>query len=123
MLKKLILDGLFYFLLSQLIIILKKVHLIYCSLLNFIIMGIGLVPSESKFLERSRTALANAASNVEIRSKMAKFGMDEEKLQEGLNLHDRASSQRDRHEQEGIESRLASNAYRQLFEDLQALFK
>ena len=86
-------------------------------------MGIGLVPSESKFLERSRTALVNAASNAEIRSRIAKFGMNEEKLQEGLNMHDRASRQKDRHEKEGIDSRLASNAYRQLFEELQALFK
>jgi hypothetical protein len=86
-------------------------------------MGIGLVPSESKFLERSRIALVNAASNAEIMSRMAKFGMNEEKLLEGLSLHDRAKAVKDRHEKEGVDSRLASNAYRNLFEDQQALFK
>lgn len=79
--------------------------------------------SESKFLERTRIALSNATSHPEINSKMAKFGMDQAKLQEGLSLHGQAGSMKDRHEQEGIDSRLASNAYRKAFEDLQALFK
>jgi hypothetical protein len=86
-------------------------------------MGERLFISESKFLERTRVALTNAASQSEISAKMAKFGMDQDKLLEGIDLHKRAESTRDQHEKEGIDSRRASNAYRQVFEDLQALFK
>lgn len=86
-------------------------------------MGERLFISESKFLERTRIALTNAASQSEISAKMAKFGMDQDKLLEGIDLHKRAESTRDLHEKEGIDSRRASNAYREVFEDLQALFK
>ena len=86
-------------------------------------MGIGIFPSESKFLERVRTALTNAESHPEINSKMAKLGMDRDKLLEGLSLHDRANAVKDEHEKEGIDSRRSSSAYRNVFEELQALFK
>jgi hypothetical protein len=54
-------------------------------------MGERLFISESKFLERTRVALTNAASQSEISAKMAKFGMDQDKLLEGIDLHKRAA--------------------------------
>ncbi|MEX2592575.1 MAG: hypothetical protein WD426_07350 [Anditalea sp.] len=42
-----------------------------------------LFSSESKFLERARTALANAESHAEIRALLADYGMDENQLLEG----------------------------------------
>lgn len=49
--------------------------------------------------------------------------ISESKFLERVRLHAQAQSMKDRHEQEGIDSRLASNVYRDAFEDLQALFK
>jgi len=86
-------------------------------------MKARLFVSDSKFLERVRTALTNAQNHAEIKALMADFGMDENKLAEGQKLYEYARSIKELFDREVIESKLSSNVYQQEFEDFQAVFK
>jgi len=55
-------------------------------------MSTNLVTSESKFLERARTALTNAVSYEEIKTALADFGMDETKVAEGNAVYNNTKS-------------------------------
>lgn len=86
-------------------------------------MKVNLFVSESKFLERARTALFNARNHPEIKPLMADFGMDETKLTEGDTVYDHARSMKELSDREEKESRLSSNTYQLAFEEFQSLFK
>lgn len=94
-----------------------------CSIINFTLMKARLFLSEAKFLERARTALVNVRNHPEIKAAMADFGMDESKLAEGDATYHQARSMKELSDRETKESRLASNAYQEAFEEFQALFK
>lgn len=86
-------------------------------------MSSFLIEPESKFLERSRVALTNAGSHAEIKPLLASFGMDETKTTEGWSLYEKAKTSWENKQKEDVETKLASNAYHQAYEELEALFK
>lgn len=78
---------------------------------------------ESKFLERSRTALTNAEANVEIKTALADYGMDTAKIAEGKNVYENTKAVWDLHTKEDAETAIASHTFTESFNELQALFK
>jgi hypothetical protein len=79
--------------------------------------------SESAFLERVRVALSNAGTHPEIKSKLAPFGMDEPKLAVGWSLYEKVLSTHEKNKVKTGELKLASNAYKMAYADMESLFK
>lgn len=86
-------------------------------------MSLNLEESESKFLERVRTALTNAASHAEIKAALANFGMDDAKVAVGTTLYTTTQSIWELNKKEDAESTVASNSYKAKFNELDAIFK
>ncbi|MCZ4694671.1 hypothetical protein DWB61_06435 [Ancylomarina euxinus] len=79
--------------------------------------------SESKFLERTRTALTNAQTHPQIKAALAEYGIDESKFSEGWNLYDIAKGTWEFHKKEESETRVASNIYSKAYSKLEMTFK
>lgn len=86
-------------------------------------MSFNLEQSESKFLERVRTALTNARTHGEIKSALADFGMDDKKVAEGNKIYENTKNVWELNKKEDVESEIASNSYKGKYKDLSGLFK
>jgi len=86
-------------------------------------MATKLFTSESKFLERSRTALTNAQSNAVIKAALADYGMNDEALVGGKQIFKISQSAWESNIREDAESTEASIAYQTTYRELQATFK
>lgn len=79
--------------------------------------------SESKFLERSRIALSNAELHPDIKVALIPFGVDEAKFAEGWGVYNKAKSIWELNTKEEAETSVASNAYNNVYSELEAKFK
>lgn len=79
--------------------------------------------SESKFTERIRVALTNAESHAEIKPLISEFGMDEPKIAEGWSILNKFTASSEKNEQENIEGKLSSNAYKKDMKEFLDLLK
>lgn len=79
--------------------------------------------SESKFLERTRTALTNAQTHPQIKAALAEYGIDESMFAEGWNLYDIAQGTWELNQKEESETRVASHTYRTAYSKLEMTFK
>lgn len=86
-------------------------------------MATNLFTSESKFLERARTALTNANSNPVIKSALTDYGMGDEQLAVGQKIFDTAQAIWQENIQEDAETTEASLKYQITYRELQAVFK
>ncbi|HSA04414.1 MAG TPA: hypothetical protein P5145_02370 [Tenuifilaceae bacterium] len=86
-------------------------------------MSIVLNTSESKFLERARIALTNAQNHAEIKPQLASFGLDDSKIAEGWAKYEIAKTAWESNQVEDSETKVASNAYKQAYDELESLFK
>lgn len=86
-------------------------------------MSYNLEQTESKFLERSRTALTNAANHQEVKTALADYGMDDTKVAEGTSLYESTKSIWDENNREEAETKVASNSYKGKYNELLAIFK
>jgi hypothetical protein len=86
-------------------------------------MSTPIIRNESKFLERSRTALSNAQSHTEIAPALSSFGMAEEQLSVGSQIYNNAQAEWEANKKEDSESKVAKNSYKAVYNDLEALFK
>lgn len=86
-------------------------------------MAKRLFKSESKFLEKSRTAITNVEANPTIKAALAEYGMGDEPLTVGRNLYNSTQSIWDNNIKEDAESIEAGIIYRTTYNELQALFK
>ncbi|MBN1181298.1 MAG: hypothetical protein JXB49_03355 [Bacteroidales bacterium] len=86
-------------------------------------MSTNLFISESKFMERSRIALTNAESHVEIKPALTSYGMDTAKVAEGWKIYNSAKTVWEQNKDEDAESKIASNSYKAKYNELQSLFK
>ena len=85
-------------------------------------MSIGSFTSESKFLERSRIALTNAETHLEIKPLLASFGMDAPKIAAGWVIYNKAKTSWEFNQKEDAETTLASNDYKKAYAELESLF-
>ncbi len=81
------------------------------------------IRSESKFLERTRTALTNAQTHPQIKAALAEFGIDEAKFTEGWLFYDNGRETWELNQKEESETRVASNTYSKAFNQLEMTFK
>jgi hypothetical protein len=79
--------------------------------------------AENEFLERSRIALTNAQSDTRIKPILGEYGMDDEKIAEGWEIYNTTKTTWEQNKKETAETKIASNAYRKEYDELQALFK
>lgn len=79
--------------------------------------------TESKKLEQARIALTNAEANQEIKSTLADYGMNSEKIAQGKLVYENTLSLFEQNEKETAESRIASNDYKIVFQEVESLFK
>lgn len=86
-------------------------------------MSTNLLTSESKFLERARIALTNAETHAEIKPALESYGMDTDKVAEGMSVYNNAKEVWERNKTEDAESAIASNSYKSSYNQLQVLFK
>ncbi|MCU4156717.1 hypothetical protein J1N10_12075 [Carboxylicivirga sp. A043] len=86
-------------------------------------MSKRLFKSESKFLEKSRTAITNAESNPLIKAALADYGLGEEQMVHGRQLYNSTQNMWDTNIKEDAESTEASLAYSTTYNKLQTLFK
>lgn len=86
-------------------------------------MSYNLEESESKFLERVRTALANATTQAEIKAALADYGMNDSKVAEGTNLYNNTKSVWEQNKKEDAESKIASTSYKGKYNTLSSQFK
>ncbi len=66
--------------------------------------------SESKFIERSRSALANTQTNEVIKLALADYGMGEPEIAAGLQILNNANKNWEDNKQEVAETTIASNS-------------
>jgi hypothetical protein len=78
---------------------------------------------ESKFLERSRVALTNAQSDTTIKPLLAEYGMDDEKIAEGWGIYNTTKTTWEQNKKETAETKIASNTYREEYDQMRILFK
>jgi len=83
----------------------------------------NLKKSESKFLERTRIALTNAASHAEIKAALEKFGVDAAKFAEGWQVFDVAKTSWELNKKEESEKQLACNSYHATYSALEMKFR
>jgi hypothetical protein len=86
-------------------------------------MSTPIIRNESKFLERSRTALTNAQTHSEISPALSSFGMDAEQISVGTQIYNSAKEEWEVNKKEDTESELAKNSYKAVYNDLESLFK
>lgn len=86
-------------------------------------MPTNLFVSESKFIERARTALANAQTNPLIKAALNDYGMGDEQLIIGQQIFDGTLGTRQSNIQEDAETTEASLYYKTTYQELQAIFK
>ncbi len=86
-------------------------------------MSTNLEKSESKFMERARTALANASNHPEIKTALADYGMDDKKLAEGNKLYTNTKNVWEMNKKEDTESSVALNSYKGKYNEFSSLFK
>src|SRR5690606_16389823 len=79
--------------------------------LNFYMMAKNLFVSESKFIERSRSALANAQTNEVIKLALAEYGMGAPEISAGLQILNNAIKYWEDNKQEVAETTIASSGY------------
>ncbi|MBK3518576.1 hypothetical protein [Carboxylicivirga marina] len=82
-----------------------------------------LFKSESKFLEKSRTAITNAETNPAIKAALAEYGMGDEQLAVGRQTYNASQGIWDKNFKEDTESSEASLTYSTTYNELQAVFK
>ncbi|MCX2679428.1 hypothetical protein OOZ15_05685 [Galbibacter sp. EGI 63066] len=78
--------------------------------------------SETAMLEQWQTALTNAQAQPEIKTQIAKYGYDAEKLSEGQALYDQAIQIWQHNKQEDRETRDAYQVFSKHYEELQDLY-
>jgi len=86
-------------------------------------MSTNLFTSESKFLERSRTALSNAQLQQGIKQALADYGMAEAEITAGTAIYKTAQATWELNKKEDVETSAASKDYKKSYFDLQATFK
>ena len=86
-------------------------------------MNTNLITSESKFIERARVALTNAEANEIIKPLISEYGMNQNKIAEGWTIFHSTKGIWERNKQEDVETKIASNDYKQDFGVFQTLFK
>ncbi len=86
-------------------------------------MSSRLFQSESKFIERCRTALVNAQSDSVIKAALADYGMSDEQLNEGQQLFARVQAVWNANTADEAETTQASNLYKATYNQLQSVFK
>lgn len=79
--------------------------------------------TESEFIERTRIALTNAETHVEIKPLIGIFGMDESKIAEGWTIFNSFLALKETQEQEGIEKKTSSDLYSTEFSDFISVLK
>lgn len=82
-----------------------------------------LFKSESRFMEKSRTAIANAENNPAIKAALADYGLGEDQVAVGRQLFNATQNTWDANIKENTESREASLEYMNTYNELQASFK
>lgn len=86
-------------------------------------MATNLFTSESKFLERARTALTNAQTNSIIKAALTDYGMGDQHLALGQQIFNTAQTIWQSNIQEDAETTEASLKYQTTYRELQAVFK
>jgi len=86
-------------------------------------MAKRLFKSESKFLEKTRTAITNAETNPVIKAALAEYGMGDEPMAIGRQLYNDTQNIWDSNIKEDAESLESGILYRATYDELQASFK
>ncbi|WP_372645614.1 hypothetical protein [Ancylomarina sp.] len=81
------------------------------------------IRSESKFLERTHTALTNAQTDPQIKAALAEFGIDETKYAEGWGKYDKGKETWELNQKEELETRVASHTYSTTYSILEMTFR
>lgn len=79
--------------------------------------------AENKFLERVRVALTNAESHDKIKTLLAEYSMDKQKIDEGWEVYKKAKESWDYNQKENAEAKIASNNYKKEYAEFEAVFK
>lgn len=82
-----------------------------------------LFKSESKFLERARTALTNAQTDSIIKAALTDYSMGEEQIAQGQQIFDTTYGVWSANTTEDAETTKASGQYKNTYAQLQSIFK